>query len=178
MSEVNFTPLGDLLAALKTRLEAIPHPVLASPAKLFERVDFHENKKLGEAMQALLIFKGRVCLIVPSGEFYRTARDGRAIVVERDFEFDLLVCDRAYTKGGHDAVFGGAANLGCLRMAELARDALLEDPTLGLPGFTAIAPTDSALITIDDDKKDSPGRECWVLAWETPAGEARSSVND
>lgn len=177
MSLVNFIDDAVLLAALKTRIEALDHPTL-SGAKLFERVDFHENRNLGDALRDLVITKQRVCLIVPQGEAFETSRDGSSVKILRQFAFDLLIADRAWTKGGHDAVFGGASNIGVMKMAALTRDWLLAEPQLGLDRFVALAPTDSAMITLADEKvKDVPGRECWVLAWETPAGETTYSVN-
>ena len=163
-----------LLNALKTALEALPHTdadkALAGE-KLFERVDFHENKKLREALSDLVIVKQRVAIIVPGGESFQNERQGRTVLSKRSTSFDLLIADRAWTKGGHEAVFGGANNIGVLRMAEAVVNALVAAPQLGLP-YVVLQPQDGAQIEIaDSELKDSPGRECYVLNYTTPAGE-------
>jgi hypothetical protein len=164
-----------LLAALKTALEALPHPdpvkALAGE-KLFERVEFHENKNLREALNDMIIVKQRVCVIVPAGDAYENLREGRSTRSIRTSSLDLLIADRAWTKGGHEAVFGGDNNIGVLRMKDLVVDALVANCQLGL-AYVVLTPTAGAQIEVVDEKvKDTPGRECYVLSYETPAGEA------
>lgn len=162
----------DILARWKAELEAIPLPGGAPNAKLFERVDYHENKKLREALADLIIVKQRVCIIVPAGESYENTKEGRTVSSKQTQAFDLLIADRSYTKGGHEAVFGGAGNLGVLRMKDEVRDWFLTRPQLGL-AFVCLTPEEAAHIEIaDSDAKDSPGRECYVFHYTTPSGEA------
>ncbi len=169
---MSFVPTLQILAGLQRHLEAIPHPDGGEGAKLFERVDMHENKKLREALLDLTIIKQRVCIIVPGGDSYENFKEGRTVRSKLTQTFDLLIADRAWTKGGHEAVFGGAKNLGVLRMKDLVRDYFLEHPQLELP-WVALTPEEGAHIEIaDSDAKDSPGRECFVLNYSTPAGEA------
>lgn len=161
-----------ILTALKAELEQIPLPNGAPGEKLFERVDFHENKKLREALVDLVIVKQRVCIIVPSGDSYENIREARTTRSLMTQSFDLLIADRSYTKGGHEAVFGGAKNLGVIQMKDEVRDWFLAHPQLGL-AFVCLTPEEGAHIEIaDSDAKDSPGRECFVLHYSTPAGEA------
>jgi hypothetical protein len=164
-----------LLNAVKAALEALPHPDPAQAAlgvKLFERVDFHENKKLREALTDLTIVKQRVAIIVPGGQSFQNVREGRTVRSVRSFSFDILIADRAWTKGGHEAVFGGDKNIGVLRMADQVVDSFLGNSQLGLP-YVIIQPQEGAEIEVaDGDVKDSPGRECYVLNYSTPAGEA------
>jgi hypothetical protein len=169
---VSFVTTVSILAALKAQLESLPLPGTTTGEKLFERVDFHENKKLREALADLVIIKQRVAIIVPRGDSYENFREGRIIRSKRTSTFDLLFADRAWTKGGHEAVFGGPKNVGTLVMKDLVVDHFVANPQLDLPWVT-LAPIDGAQIEIaDPDVKDSPGRECYVLAYETPAGEA------
>jgi hypothetical protein len=169
-----FVSTSSILAALKTQLEALPHsdPVKAGLGeKLFERVDFHENKKLREALQDLVIVKQRVAIIVPGGQSFQNLKEGRTVRSVRSFSFDLLIADRAWTKGGRDAVFGGDNNIGVIRMAEDVVNHFIANPQLGL-AYVVLQPQEGAEIEIADDQvKDSPGRECYVLNYSTPAGE-------
>lgn len=170
-----FVSTHSILAALKTQLEALPHsdPVKAEAGeKLFERVDFHENKKLREALADLTIIKQRIAIIVPGGQSFQNVKEGRTVRSVRSMSFDLLIADRAWTKGGHEAVFGGDKNIGVIRMAEDVVNHFIENPQLGLP-YIVLEPQEGAQIEIaDSEVKDSPGRECYVLNYATPAGEA------
>ena len=165
-----YIPPLTILAAAKAELALIPHPTL-SGEKLFERVEFHENKKLREALSDLVIIKQRVAILVPSGVRYANAKEGRTIRSEQFFAFDVLLADRAWTKGGHEAVFGGANNVGVLKMHELVVDYFTTHAQLGLP-YVVLEPQEGAQIELaDPEVKDSPGRECFVLNYETHAGE-------
>lgn len=169
---MSFVRTLDILNALKTQLETIALPGGAPGEKLFERVDFHENKKLREALADLVIIKQRVCIIVPGGDTYENFREGRSVRSVMTQTFDLLIADRAWTKGGHEAVFGGVKNVGVITMKDTVRDHFVADPQLGLP-YVVLTPQEGAHIEIaDSDAKDSPGRECFVMNYSTPAGEA------
>lgn len=166
---MSFIRTASILAALKAALESIAHPADAS-VKLFERVDFHENKKLREALADLVVVKQRVAIIVPGGDSYTNTRQGRTILSERTSTFDLLIADRAWTKGGHEAVFGGPNNVGVLTMKDIVAEFLAARPQLGIAGVT-LTPQEGAQIEIaDSDVKDAPGRECFVMNYATPAG--------
>jgi hypothetical protein len=168
---VSFVKTVDILAKLKTALESLPLPGTTTGEKLFERVDFHENKKLREALADLVIIKQRVAIIVPGGDSYTNTKEGRTVRSSRTSRFDLLIADRAWTKGGHEAVFGGAKNVGVLTMKDLVVDHFVENPQLALP-WVVLTPEEGAQIEIaDSDVKDSPGRECFVITYSTPAGE-------
>lgn len=164
-----YVPTLSLLTALKAALLEIPHPTLAGEP-LFQVVDYHENKRLAEALRDLIAQKQRVAIIVPSGDTYLSTREGRTVRSERTTSLDLLIADRAWTKGGYEAVVGGANNVGVLRMKDLVVAHLLARCQLGLPDVV-LTPTEGAHITLaDTEVKDVPGRECWVQAYETPAG--------
>jgi coenzyme F420-reducing hydrogenase delta subunit len=168
---MSYVDTKTILDALKTQLESILLPGTSSGEKLFERVDFHENKKLREALKDLTIIKQRVAIIVPEGDDYKNIKEGRTIRSERSTSFVILVADRAWTKGGYDAVFGGTNNVGVLAMKDLVVKDLVASCQLGLP-YVILQPVEGAQIEIADaDVKDSPGRECYVLSYVTPAGE-------
>jgi hypothetical protein len=166
----------DLCAALKTALAAINHPTLAGQ-KLFEVVEYHEDTNLGEALQQLIITKKRVCIIVPQGDRYQTERPGRTIVSTRTTSLDLVIADQAYTRGANDAAFGGANNLGVLRMKEIVLEALAASPQLGGLPWCALYPTEGAMLEISaSDEKSAPGRQAWVQNYETPSGQIQMPV--
>ncbi len=174
----SFVPTLTLITALKTVLEAIPLPGGADGEKLFERVDFHENKKLKEALTDLIIVKQRVCIIVPGGDGYTNVKEARTIRSVRHSTLDLLIADRSWTKGGYDALVGGPKNVGILAMKDLVVNTLADNPQLAtgdpltpLP-WVVLQPEQGAEITIADAvAKDTPGRECWVQGYSTPAGQ-------
>jgi hypothetical protein len=167
---MSYVPTLSILAAVKAALEYIPHPTAAGE-KLFERVEYHDNKRLREALTDLVIIKQRVALIVPGGDNYRTTQEGRTYRSVRTSTFDLLIADRSWTRGGHEASFGGPQNIGVLAMKELVVAHLVRHAQLGLP-HVVLQPEEGAHIDIADDQvKDSPGRECFVISYSTPAGE-------
>lgn len=158
-----------ILTALKAQLESIDHPTLAGQ-KLFERVEFHENKNLGEALTDLVVIKQRVAIIVPGGSSFQNFSEGRSRRRVRTKTFDLLIADRAWTKGGHAAVFGGTNNVGVLTMEDLVVDHLDAHCQLGL-AYVELTPEESAHLQLKPAEKDVPGRECIALSYSTPAGE-------
>ncbi|AHF94216.1 hypothetical protein OPIT5_08335 [Opitutaceae bacterium TAV5] len=163
----------DIMQAVKASLATLRiDPADPESAPLFETIDMHINKKLKEALKNLLILDQRVCLIVPGGENYENIKEGRTIRSEKDITFDLLIADRDWAEKGHDATFGGPENIGILRMADRVVEHFLETPQLGMP-YVCIVPTAMRPIDVPaDDVKDSPGRECYVINYESPAGSA------
>jgi hypothetical protein len=162
----------DLFAALKTKLAAIAHPTLVAPTKLFEVVEYHEDKNLAEALQDLLIVKKRICLIVLAGDSYVNDKVGRAVRSTRTTSFDLVIADQAYTKGGQDAAFGGANNVGVVAMKDLVVATLAAAPQLTGLRWCMLSPTEGAMLSLAGDaQKQTPGRQAYVLNYETPSGE-------
>jgi hypothetical protein len=169
---MSFVKTLDIMAKLKAALESLPLPGTTTGEKLFERVEFHENKKLREALSDLIIIKQRVAIIVPGGDSYENLKEGRVVRSRRTSTFDMLLADRSWTKGGHDAVFGGAQNVGVFAMKDIVVDYFVANPQLDLP-WVVLTPEQGAMIEIaDSEAKDSPGRECCVLNYSTPAGES------
>lgn len=160
-----------LCGALKTKLESIDHPTLAGQ-KLFEVVNFHEDKNLAEALQQLIIVKKRVCLIVPAGDHYVNAKEGRSMRSVRITSVDLVMADLAYTKGGQDAAFGGANNVGVIAMKDIVVSVLAAAPQLTGLRWCALYPTDGAFLTLSESEEaKTPGRQAFAMNYETPSGE-------
>ncbi|MDP2227284.1 MAG: hypothetical protein Q8J78_07375 [Moraxellaceae bacterium] len=162
----------DLFAALKTALVAIPHPTLVAPAKLFEVVDYHEDKNLAEALEELIIIKKRVCLIVLNGDRYENDKQGRSVRSRRTTSLDIVMADQAYTQGGQAAAFGGPSNVGVVAMKDLVVATLGEQPQLTNLRWCQLTPTEGAMLALAaDEQKKAPGRQAYVLNYETPSGE-------
>lgn len=168
----------DLCNALKTRLEAIDHPTIIG-AKLFEVVAFHEDKDLGEALQELIIIKKRVCLIVPSGDRWQHEREDRVIVSTRTTNLDLVLADQAYTKGGQEAAFGGANNVGVIVMKEIVTQHFAENPALTDLRWSLLMPVEGAMLEIAAaEASKAPGRQAFVLNYDTPSGQMITPLAD
>lgn len=164
-----FVPTLSIFTALRTALLEIPHPTLAGQP-LFEAVIFHENKQLAEALRDLVVVKQRVAVIVHAGDLHENTREGRSVRSARTTSLDILIADRAWTKGGHEAVVGGANNVGVIRMKDLVAAHLVARCQLGLPEVVLMPGECGAITLADEQVKDSPGRECYVFNYETPAG--------
>ena len=161
----------DLCNALKTFLAAIPHPTLTATA-LFDVVNFAEDKNLAESLQQLIITKSRVCLIVPSGDHFLQEKMGRTIHSTRFTNVDLLMADRSYTKGGQDAAFGGPNNVGVIAMKDLVTAAIAAQPQITGLKWCSLYPTDGAMLSLSEsEEKRTPGRQAFVLNYETPSGQ-------
>lgn len=166
-----FLKTTDLLNAVKASLASIPLPGGQPGDKLFARVEFHENKRLKEALAQLVVTEDRVALVVPGGHAFTNVKEGRTIRSTRRTTFDILIADRDWADNGQQAVFGGPDAIGVLTMGDLVVDHFAQNPQLGL-AYVALQVEDAAEITLaDDEVKDTPGRECFVLAYSTPSGE-------
>lgn len=165
----------DLLTALKAFIAGITVEIAGEPAPLFERVELFDALETGTALRELLITKQRVCFIVPSGDDYENQRTGDVVTSTLIQEFDLIFADRVWTKGTA-GVFGGPTNIGTIPMKDLVRERLIGQ-ALGFDGV-ALIPISGSFATIADDKaKDVPGRESYLMTWQTWAGEARVSLS-
>ena len=162
----------DLLAALKTHLSGILHPDQTTPGtKLFEVVEFYEDKNIAEALQDLIIVKKRVCLIVPAGDHFILAKEGRTQRSVRTTSIDLVMGDVAYVKGGKDAAFSGAGNVGVVAMKDIVLISLANNAQLSGLRWCGLYPTDGAFISLSaDDEKKMPGRKIFAVNYETPSG--------
>lgn len=163
----------ELLTALKTRLSALTHPTIEGEL-LFEKVEYYDSELIGKAMKDLTIIKQRVCFIVPENDTFEVETEGRSKSIRFHTQFMLLLADRSWTKGGQEANFGGVKNLGVVAMKDEVIDRLLESPTLDLT-HVELEPISGNFLELTDDKKDSPGRECYAAGWTTPMGYSRYS---
>lgn len=165
-------PAIELCSSLQSRLEKIV--IAESPTEpLFEVVACYGNKSLGQALADLVITKGRVCLIVPTGirRFHDSFPSDR-VLTQRYLEVDLLIADRAYYKSGQVAVFGGDKNLGVIEMGERVEAAL---DSVDLSSWGPAIFEDGAQQTIAASEKErTAGRETWIQSLLIPAGTSES----
>jgi len=148
-------------------------------APLFEVVELHKNRSLAEAIHDLVILQKRICLIVPHTYHYKLSNISHttvSVLSSKDIEVDLLIADKAFTKGGQEAVFGGNDNLGVIELADRTIEAVIGQ-SLGFE-FGGIIPMTAVPITVADPKaKDNPGRECCVQTIIIPAGNMKVAVS-
>ena len=177
---MQFPSAKTLLGALQNLLKVIP---LIEPAvgeepgeeKLFEVVECYGNKSLGKALTELIITKGRVCLIVPSGIRRMHNEGGGRIISRRFLEVDLLIADRAFYKTGQVAVFGDENHAGVIEMGERVETALSGQALS--PWGAALFEDGAAQEVRPDDEKTATGRATWIQSLLIPAGAVRTSIS-
>lgn len=170
---MQFPPAKTLLATLQALIEAIPL-FESDSEKLFEVVACYGNKSLGKALTELIITKGRVCLIVPSGIRKVASTQGTSIIARRLLEVDLLIADRAYVKAGQVAVFGDDNHAGVIEMGERIEAALSAQD---LSDWGPAVFEDGAIQEVrPEDEKSAPGRQCWIQSLLIPAGAVRTEA--
>ena len=170
-----FISTNALLTALKGKIAAIPLEAYGDEP-LIETVELYHNRDIGQAMADLLIFKQRVCLIVPTGWKHENNDQGSGVTSRRMLEVGLLIADRAYTKAGDPAAFGGDKNAGVFAMAEKVIDALL---AVDLSGYGSALPGDGDAALVSDAKKQpDTTRVAWVQQLLIPAGASAAVATD
>ncbi len=136
----------------------------------FEEVRFYAQADLQKALDDLLVFQDRVCLIIPTGNSHRSQRIGGVLRTIREWsEFVLLLSDRVYGDFNAEALQGTQTNPGTVALADLLTTALtgqqLDNPRLCLePGGGEPFHISNA------EKAELPGRDCWSQTFRTPAG--------
>ena len=169
-----FVPTLTLLQKVQAALEGLQLGAPFTPGPAFAKVHAYAHENLAQAMQDLLIFDDRACLIVPTGTSHTNQREGRVFTARQETEFVLLICDRVY--GGQfeaEALLGNADTPGMVALADLVVAALSGQsfdlapvclqPTGGQP--IPLSPTQRAALR--------EGRECWAQTFTTPTGEIR-----
>lgn len=163
----------DLLAALKTRLEAIQLPNTFSAVtgypKLFETVVIWAVQDLVKALQGSFTYDDRVCIIVPGGDTHDHARKGAVLSVHRDTEVHLLFADRNYGKENLALVGEAGETPGVLFIKDLVIDQLTGEK-LGFQNI-ALSPTSGDPMTLSNkEQENASGRDCWAQSFTTNAG--------
>jgi hypothetical protein len=170
-----FVPTIRILECLKQALQGIQIGDSGSEAALFDSVEIYPNKGLAAALRDLVITRSRVCLIVPSGYKYTHKETGvGTILATRYLEVDLLIADRAVTKGGIQALTGGPNNIGIIEMSDAV---VLAISGKAMSGYGGVIPADGAPLEVaTKDAQDIPGRLAWAQSLLIPGGTVRALV--
>ena len=167
----------EIFTALQAALQAIMLPAAGvSDEPLFEAVELYPNKRLGEALQSLLVTKKRVCLIVPTG-VQRDLTDQRgalSVLGHKRAEVAIIYSDQAYFKSEQRVSFGADKNLGLFAFDELIEAAITAK---ALSPYGGVVLGDSApLLLSDTEQKTAPGRNAWLIEALIPIGIIAAAV--
>jgi hypothetical protein len=135
----------------------------------FNEVRYYAQADLQKALDDLLIYDDRVCLIIPSGDNHKNQRIGGVLRTWRESEFVLLLSDRVYGDFDAEALQGTQTNPGTVALKDLLIQGLtasqLDNPRL------CFEPGNGEPFHISNaEKAEMPGRDCWSQTFRTPAG--------
>lgn len=167
-------PTLSIMAALKTKIEAIIEPEVDPVHPLFQEVRAYPQANIGQAIDDLLIFEDRVCLIIPAGNRHNTQRIGDKLRVQRVSDFIFLLADRVYGAFDAEAMMGSPENPGTIRLQDYLLAALTGEQ-LGNPRLL-LEPRDGQPFEVRKTDSAAAGRECWEQNFTTPAGYAQYTI--
>lgn len=156
---MSWTNPTTLLGNLKTAVEAIQ--IGGTPA--FEEVRLYDSVQLDQAFSDLLIYKNRICLIVPGADSFEAKLDARTLIVKPKMRLLLLVADNDGATG-QQAMFGGTGQSGVLVMKQAVLEALTGHE-LNLPPVCLVPETGDVLEIIPEAGGRS--RKAWLLSFIT-----------
>lgn len=156
----------DIMQAMKNFIATLTLP---GGQQAFAEVRFYAQADVQKALNDLLIFDDRVCLIIPTGDHHHNQRIGGKLRTWRTTEFVLLLSDRVYGDFNAEALQGTQDNPGTVALKDILVSGLtcaqLENPRLCFePG------TGQPFHISDSERKELPGRDCWSQTFSTPAG--------
>jgi len=167
----------EIFTLIRDVLRTIPlNPQDSNGEALFEAVELWKNRRIGQAMQKLIITKKRVCLVVPTN-IRRDVRDtsaGLSVLGTKYAEVSLVFSDVAYFKPEQAVTFGTDVNLGLFGFDE-AMEAALTGRELSPFGGIICGDT-GPVVLADSEAKDAAGREAWMMDLLVPIGLVAASV--
>lgn len=173
---MSFISTSTVFNAIKTVLEAMTFPtgsVLEGEA-VFERVDVYDIPRLETALQDLLNFKDRICLIVPRSETFNSETTGSMLVVRKRQQFLLILSDKDYAPG-KGSYFGSATQPGVLAMKDLVIEALL-GASLDI-AHVVLSPIDGESLRVaESEQRLQQSREGYRLTFDTPMGHIKTPL--
>lgn len=160
----------EILDALKTRLTAATwQPTGGGPAQpAFEQVALYDVNDLESAFRDLLASRRRVAFLVPTGETYTPANQGRQALYTRRLTVSVLVSDRVHGKR-LEALYGSDSTPGADGLKELALSAVCGQ-LFAPPGGVLCRPVAAVPIQIEDNTRAMPGRAAIELQLELTGG--------
>jgi hypothetical protein len=173
-----FTDTQIVLNALRAHLEALRFPgdaVVLPGEPVFERVALYDIPNLNQGLQDLLIFEGRVCLVVPMPEEFEDSQQGQVLKTTYTQEFALIVCDQDYGAGTRAAYFGDGDNPGVLAIKHLVARSLV-GADFGLPQVVLRLRSAESLRLTGADGLDQ-SRDGYLITLSTPMGVEKTTLS-
>ena len=127
-----------VLETLKSKVSAVQWTPSVGPVQaLFGKVEIYDLTDLAIAINDLLAFKDRICLVVLDSEDYENVRSGQELHCLQTRRVVLLMADRHWTKAQTALLGDGTKTPGVLDMKDLVLPAvigLLQDGVMCEPG--------------------------------------------
>lgn len=162
----------------------VPSPTPSPwPAKVFDVVKVFRSPDIRAALQELLLFSQKACIIAPGSDTYRNTKDGLKMTTDLNQQFHLLLTDRVFGSQAMrmEAIIGNPSNLttsqsgqggtalGVLEMNRLVRNNLIGSG-LGIPQCVVAFELGELLIPTEEDRQQIAGRECWHIELSIDSG--------
>ncbi len=173
---MSLKPTLTVLDALKAKIEALQWvPAAGAAEAAFQKVALFDMSDLETALQELLIFDGRVCVIVlVSEQFENGAGGGLKLIMRQLRHVSLLIADRDYGNR-QNALTGSETSPGVLALKDLVLSGqVLGLLTSGAPAVSlgiTVTPTQGAFVRlVDQTRENLAGRLCWEQDLELRGG--------
>ena len=171
----SFVKTLDVLNGVKAAIAALQlaaaYSSVADYPKAFTEVQIYRNADLLKALEDMRVYDDRACFIVPGGDDFDNAMDGRVLSAKRSSDVILLIADRNYARENL-ALIGDETGPGVIVLTDLVLE-MLTGITLGLPGVCLTPMSGEPLHLTSKQQEDAPGRDCWALTFNTTAGAVR-----
>lgn len=148
-----------VLETLKSKVAAVQWTPSGGGAAvaLFGKVEIYDLTDLAVAINDLLAFKDRICLVVLDSEDYENIKQGQELHCLQTRRVVLLMADRHWTKAQTALLGDGTKTPGVLEMKDLVLPAvigLLQDGVMCEPGTGEL----SAVQAVSAEEKKSRSR--------------------
>lgn len=168
---MDFVSTSEILTALKAKIVALQ---LTDMSAAFEKVAVYSKPNLAQALQDLLIFEDRVCLIIPDGDDYQNEDSGRILISKCTRRVVLLLADRDY--GDRQAAStGDGDNPGVIELDRLVVNSLIGD-NLGLARVRVKCDVSEPFTISAKERDQLSGREAWHLDLAVEAGVLKTVI--
>ena len=168
--------LVDTLEIMKSMKDFIGTLTLADGEIAFTEVRFYPQADVKKAMEDLLIYDDRVCLIVPSGDQHKNQRIGNVLRTWRTSEFVLLLSDRVYGDFDAESLQGNTTSPGTVALKDVLINALTGQQC-GDPRLIFEPGTGEPFHISNEERKELSGRDCWSQTFSTPAGYRETTIS-
>lgn len=171
----SFVRTLDVLNGVKAAIVALElaaaYSAVADYPKAFTEVQIYRNADLLKALEDMRVYDDRACFIVPGGDDFDNAIDGRVLTAKRSSDVILLIADRNYGRENL-ALVGDESAPGVIVLTDLVLEKLT-GATLGLSGVCLTPMSGEPLHITKKEQEDALGRDGWALTFNTTAGAMR-----